>query len=188
MQFQTRIQQPSTTAELANVSSAGMVFVTLFPSYRIILYTGILLTVCRRNTGEPTHASDSPMAQPSSPQAEISSSPRIQSPLPQVEIPVSLEMTPPSLQPETSNLPGTALASPQAEVSALPGTPQTPLQLVTQEIPLEPGQTPASTQEIRHEVSASTQLLLSFSNKSSLIQQSFFLRIKLHHHQALHLW
>jgi hypothetical protein len=94
-------------------------------------------------------------------------------------------MNPSSPQPETSNLTGTAPASPQVEVSALPGT---PLQLVTQKIPLEPEQIPAPTQETRHEVSAGTQLLLFSFNKSSLIQQSFFLRIKLHHHQALHSW
>jgi hypothetical protein len=67
-------------------------------------------------------------------------------------------MNPSSPQPEASNLPGTAPASPQVEALALPRTPQIPLQLVTQEIPLEPEQTPAPTQETRHEVSAGTQL------------------------------
>jgi hypothetical protein len=40
----------------------------------------------------------------------------------------------------------------------LPRTPQTPLPLVTQEIPPEPEQLPVPIQGIRHEVSASTQL------------------------------
>jgi hypothetical protein len=168
MQFQTRTQQPSTIAELANVSSAGIglcYFIPLLQNHTLhwhftfyLLFVEETLVNQPMESSSPQHALDSPMAQPSSPQAEISSFPRIQSPLPQVEIPVSPEMTPPSLQPKTSNLPGTAPASSQAEVSALPGTPQTPLQLVTQEIPLEPEQTPAPTQETRHEVSAGTQL------------------------------
>jgi hypothetical protein len=40
----------------------------------------------------------------------------------------------------------------------LPRTPQTPLQLVAQEIPLEPEQASAPFQGTRHEVSAGTQL------------------------------
>jgi hypothetical protein len=75
-------------------------------------------------------------------------------------------MNPSSPQLEASNLPGTAPASPQVEALASPRTPQTPLQLVTQEIPLEPEQTPAPTQETRHEVSTCTQLcyLLSINH------------------------
>jgi hypothetical protein len=48
----------------------------------------------------------------------------------------------------------------------LPETPQTPLPLVAQEIPLEPGQATAPIQVIRHEVSAGTQLcyLLSINH------------------------
>jgi hypothetical protein len=48
----------------------------------------------------------------------------------------------------------------------LPRTPQTPLQLVAQEIPLEPEQASAPIQGIRHEVSAGTQLyyLLSINH------------------------
>jgi hypothetical protein len=67
-------------------------------------------------------------------------------------------MNPSSPQPEASNLPGTAPASPQLEALALPGTLQAPLQLITQEIPLEPEQTPSPIQEAGNEVSIDTQL------------------------------
>jgi hypothetical protein len=58
-----------------------------------------------------------------------------------------------SPQPEASNPPGIAPASPQQEASALPRNPQTPLQLITQETPLEPEQTFSPVQETRIEVS-----------------------------------
>jgi hypothetical protein len=67
-------------------------------------------------------------------------------------------MNPPSFQPETSNLPGTAPDSPQVEASALPRTPQTPLQLVAQEISPKPEQVSVPIQGTRHEVNASTPL------------------------------
>jgi hypothetical protein len=70
-------------------------------------------------------------------------------------------MNPPSPQSEASNLPETAPASPQLEASALPGTLQTPLQLITQEIPLEPEQNPSPTQETRNEVSVNTCTFIS---------------------------
>jgi hypothetical protein len=62
-------------------------------------------------------------------------------------------MNPSSPQPEASNPTETAPASPQLEASTLPGTLQAPLQLITQEIPLEPEQIPSLTQETRNEVS-----------------------------------
>jgi hypothetical protein len=55
----------------------------------------------------------------------------------------------------------TAPASPQPEASALPGNPQTPLQLITQEIPLEPEQTSFPVQETRIEVSVNTCTFIS---------------------------
>jgi hypothetical protein len=67
----------------------------------------------------------------------------------------------------------------------LPITPQTPLPPVAQEVPPKPEQVPNPVQGIRHEVSACTQLCYLLFNKPFLIQQSFSLRIKLHHH---HLW
>jgi hypothetical protein len=70
-------------------------------------------------------------------------------------------MNPSSPQPEASNLPGTALASPQPEASALPGNPQTPLQLITQEIPLDPEKTSFPVQETRIEVSVNTCTFIS---------------------------
>jgi hypothetical protein len=70
-------------------------------------------------------------------------------------------MNPSSPQQEASNLPGTAPASPQLEASALPGTPQTPLQLTTQEISLEPEQTSPPVQETRIEVSVNTCTFIS---------------------------
>jgi hypothetical protein len=100
-------------------------------------------------------------AQPSPSQAETSTSPGIQSSSPQAEVPVSPGMNPSSPQPEASNLLGTAPAFPQPEASALPGNPQTPLQLITQEIPLEPDQTPFPVQETRIEVSVNTCTFIS---------------------------
>jgi hypothetical protein len=70
-------------------------------------------------------------------------------------------MNPSSPQPEASNLPGTAPASSQLEASALRGNPQTPLQLITQEIPLEPEQTSSPVQETRIEVSVNTCTFIS---------------------------
>jgi hypothetical protein len=67
-------------------------------------------------------------------------------------------MNPSSPQPEASNLPGTAPASPQLKASALPRTLQAPSQPITQEIPLEPEQTPSPIQEARNEVSVGIQL------------------------------
>jgi hypothetical protein len=72
------------------------------------------------------------------------------------------------------------------EASTLPGNPQTPLQLITQEIPLEPALTSFPVQETRMEVSVN--IYISFPlNKPSLIQQIFLFRTRPHHHQALYL-
>jgi hypothetical protein len=70
-------------------------------------------------------------------------------------------MNPSSPQPEASNSPGTTPASPQVEASALPRNSQTPLQLITQEIPLEPEQTSSPVQETRIEVSVNIYTFIS---------------------------
>jgi hypothetical protein len=58
-------------------------------------------------------------------------------------------------------MPETAPAPSQTEASALPRAPHTPLSPVAQEIPTETEQNLAPAQEVRHEVSTCTQLLLS---------------------------
>jgi hypothetical protein len=85
----------------------------------------------------PEHASNpnSPRVQTSSPEAKTSASPRIQSPPSRVEAPVSSGTNPSSPQPEASNPPGTPPAS---------------LQMITQEIRLEPEQTSPPIQETRN--------------------------------------
>jgi hypothetical protein len=120
----------------------------------------------------PEHASNpnSPRVQTSSLQVEISTSPRVQSSPSQAETPVSPGMNPSSPQLEASNPPGTPLASLQIEASALPGTPQTPPQLITKEILLEPEQNFPPIQESRNEVNATPALSFPF-NKPSLFQQ-----------------
>jgi hypothetical protein len=70
-------------------------------------------------------------------------------------------MNPSPPQPEATNLLGIAPASPQLEASALPGNPQTPLQLTTQEIPLEPEQTSSPVQETRIEVNVNIYTFIS---------------------------
>jgi hypothetical protein len=170
VQFQTKTQQPSTASESTNAPPVGMTFIASF-SLKIIIYIGIYPLVFAEETlvnqpveiSSPQHASSSssPSVQPSPSQAETSTSPGIQLSPPQAEVPVSLGMNPSSPQPEASNLPGTAPASPQPEASALPGNPQTPLQLITQEIPLEPEQTSFQVQETIIEVSVNTCTFIS---------------------------
>jgi hypothetical protein len=84
-------------------------------------------------------------------------------------------------------LPGNAPVSLQVEASALPRAPQTPTPPVAQEIPPEPERDPAPVQGIRHEASACAQFCYPFFNEPLLTRQSYFFRIKLHHHQA-HQW
>jgi hypothetical protein len=151
VQFQTRTQQPSTASESANAPSVGMTFIISFsqkPSSTLaftlhLVFAEETLVDQSVEVSSPQNVSNpsSPRAQTSPPQAETPASPRIQSCPLQEEAPVSPGMIPSSPQPEASNLPGTAPASPQLEASALPGNPQTPLQLITQEISLEPEQT-----------------------------------------------
>jgi hypothetical protein len=95
-------------------------------------------------------------------------------------------MNPSSPQPEASNLPGTAPTSPQLEASALPGTLQAPPQPTTQEIPLEPEQDSPPIQESRNEVSVNTCTFISIQ-QIILNSANLPFRIRLDHHQALHL-
>jgi hypothetical protein len=163
---------------------------------RTIIYIGIYpsFIICRRNIGESTcgdffSSTCFKFTKGSNifPSSRIFSFTKDSITPCQTEAPVSLGMNPSSPQPETSNLPGTAPASPQLEVSALLGTPQAPPQLITHEIPLEPEQTSFPIQETRNEISVNTCTFISIQY---IIPNSTILllsKIRLHHHQALHL-
>jgi hypothetical protein len=133
-----------------------------------------------------TEVPASPEMNPST-QPEASSPSRVQSPLGQAEIPILTEVNPPSPQPEALNLPGNAPVSCQVEASALPRAPQTPTPPIAQEIPPASEQNPAPVQGIQHEVSTHAQFCYPLLfNELLPTRQSYFFRIKIHHHQAHH--
>jgi hypothetical protein len=88
-------------------------------------------------------------------QPEPSSPPRAQSPTDHAETSTPAEVNPSPLQPEAPELQATASAPSHIEASALPGTPPSPV--------VAPEQSPAPTQEIRHEVLILHLTLLPFT-------------------------
>jgi hypothetical protein len=196
VQFQTRIQQPSTASEPANAPFVGMALITLLLSRPLFTLALILHLSPVEETlvnqpveiSSPDHASNpnSPRVQTSPPEAETPASPMIQSSPSQAEAPVSPGMNPSSPQPEAPNLPGTVPTSLQLEASALPRTPQASSQPTTQEIPLDPEQDSPPIQESKNELSVNTCTFISIQ-KIIIYLANLFFRIRLDHHQALHL-